>query len=199
VDPLAPRRSERLAVELPAGVSAEGVGLERMPSELARRMFVELHETASYRIAPGAGRKGAFSQSVSEDQSVLRRLGAWYKKGHFTGGHTHHGRATRVEVSDSEAVIEFEAPFDNFCLPTGELTLSVAGKEVGRAQVIVEKSSPMGSHGRGLIVRLAFRLEEGLPCPAGEHFVLHWEASKDLRFELSVPIPTDAGRDIPTP
>jgi Ca-activated chloride channel family protein len=193
VDPLAPRRRERLAVELPAGVSAEGVGLERSYPRMAGLM----QPTAS--LSRGLrGREIAMDASTPEslDWPKLVRGGRWFRKGAFSdmGREVHFGFAALIDITGPEAVIEFEVQFDGFTLPTGDLRIKVAGEEVGKARVVEEKSTARGPHAKGLLVRLAFRLEDGFPWPAGEFLTVSWETSDGQAFELMTGIPTETGQ-----
>jgi Ca-activated chloride channel family protein len=171
VDPLKPLRRERLAVELPAGVSAEGVGLWGR-SDLARSIvgFMSLSKVG----------QGFETEALYQLADVPRA---------FTGKDTAHiGGATVVHIDGPEIVIEFLAPFDGFYLPVGEVI--VYG--VGKAMVLGEKSSPQGPHEKESVLRLTLRLEEGKTWPESDRVELRWGVPPELlgatEFSLTVEV-----------
>ncbi len=180
VDPLAPRRRERLAVELPAGVSAEGVGLKRFLGgpDIRYRLSMGVPPTAQMRSI------SRLQMREAEAPSFMRRAD--------TGSDQHHVTATALHIDGLDAVIEFEVPVDEFYLPTGDLMFLVIGSQMGKARVIEEKSAARGPHAGGLLVRLALRLEKGLEWPAGEEVELHWKDLDDREFILTVSISPEA-------
>ena len=181
VDPLAPRRRERLAVELPAGVSAEGVGLERSYGlDHLQRGLTMMMEPAS-----------AVSRGFLRRKSV--ELGSESLREASIGGDRHHVTATVVRIDGPEAVIEFEVPVDGFYLPTGILMLWLAGKR-GEARIIEERSTAEGPHASGLLVRLALRLDEGRQWVAGQDVMLRWEGADGQEFFLTMAVPAEANR-----
>jgi hypothetical protein len=187
VDPLAPRRRERLAIELPAGVSAEGVGLERSYG------LDHLQRGLSSMVQPtSAMSRGFRSRAVSLGREFLRE--AHVSRAASIGSDRHHLTATVVHIDGPEAILEFEAPVDGFYLPTGDLMLWLAGKKMGKVRVIDEKSSAQGPHAPGLLVRLALRLEKGLEWPAGEDVMLRWEGADNQEFFLTLAVPAEADR-----
>jgi Ca-activated chloride channel family protein len=153
VDPKDPRRRERLAVEVPAGVSAEGVGLmpcaaplafadicgEAMlmePVALKRRSPVRLLRSLLHREMPPSPPSGPM---VIEQAHVLN-------------------------LDGQILVFEFEVPVDGFLLPHDGMKVHVSFEGEGScsAQVLGHDSSKPGPHEAGLIVRLALRLEDHL-------------------------------------
>jgi hypothetical protein len=50
---------------------------------------------------------------------------------------------------------------DDFTIPTGEVRILVAGREVGKASVIPGRSARKGTVAKGLLVKLALELRRG--------------------------------------
>jgi Ca-activated chloride channel homolog len=176
VDPRAPRRRERLAVELPAGVSAEGAGLAGgrwiarsgplgAPQMMTRHMGAMgipsgwvVGQQLRGRAAPGEITLGSFRAPPAS--TIEKRV----------------VQATVVQRSGAELTIEFETPSDGFQLPVGEVEVLglPGGPRRHSARLVVEKSSSPGPHAAGLILRLALRLEEGGTWAAGHELSLRW-------------------------
>jgi Ca-activated chloride channel homolog len=189
VDPRAPRRRERLPVELPAGISAEGVGLRRAGK------FIELRRTLSAELRPPHG-----AARGRDDEEIA---GGLPKARGTLGGRDDEEalglprgpqflRATVVQLAGPELVMEFESPFDGFHFPTGAVTvLKHPGLVEGRrfARVVIGKSSPSGPHAAKLIIRLALQMEDGAAWLEGSLLVLFW--GEDLRLKLVIPPGTD--------
>jgi len=152
-DPKAPRRRERLPVELPADVSAEGVGL---------------FEAAGTMAMLGGPR--FIGAALTRSMAPMERRTRWGKEmipGVFLGA---TGKVTSlagvvIHRDGDEIVLEIETPEDGFILPSGEAAVLAGDREVGKARVVPEKSTPPGPHARGVLVRLALRLEGGSAWP----------------------------------
>ncbi len=160
VDPKLPRRRERLPVELPADVSAEGAGLllgrprlmgmggMGMVRELRASMGMGRIKRMFSLISPKAAGAGlTLASSLAQPPARLAP-----REVRISGG-----RALRV-ASDG-VFIEFETPFDGFVLPDGEVNFWLDGKTWLIAWAVAEESTPRGPHPAGLVVRLALRLE----------------------------------------
>ncbi len=156
VDPAAPRRRERLAVELPAGVSAEGVGLfEAMPM-------------AAWAAAPRA----MALEPVALSRGMMPLLGMFREAAPSRGlvpGVVGPGgpvlAATVVRREGDELTLEIEVPEEGWVLPSGAATVRVAGRKLGKARVVPGKSTPPGPHPRGILVKLTLRMDGGAAWP----------------------------------
>ena len=163
VDPREPRRRRRLELEMPAGVSAEGVG---MGTRLARR------------LAPGFGagimdwmgvdetetrgrREGRRILSLREMPDKIRPLQVARRARSPINART-------VSRSGNVIVVEFETPHDRFQLPTADQSvfITLRGERL-EATVDEERSSHPGPHDQGLVVRLALRLSGATGWPTG--------------------------------
>ncbi len=173
VDPRDPRRRQRLAVELPAEVSAEGVGLAcatGMPrfaasmltlgggmdeEPLRERLMVDFDTT-------GAEEKGTYACQSSPPAwraKSLRMLSGLFRRG--TSGQPLHltieGRVVRVEPD--LLVLEFEVPDGGIQLPPdgSEVHFNWDTRETTAAIVVEQLGTRAGEHAEGLTVRLALR------------------------------------------
>ena len=175
VDPKQPRRRERLAVELPAGISAEGAGLMgggvRACACLASSDYIEV--PAFLRKDPS---DVSFSRAWSrEDEAAAEGRPAWAQFEHLDI------RATVIGPdADGTLIVEFEVPFDGFVLPEWGMTLE-DGVRHDPVEIVVEKSSPAGPHAMGLLVRLALRPPRDSNWPAGGNVRLCREYDQRLR------------------
>ena len=193
VDPKDPRRRERLAIEVPAETSAEGLGL--------------VHPMMAGTVSLGV----AMSQAaVSDDEEMAiptvqlhrlqmpryaaRRIGlAWLSKGlkaapsrelNITG-------ARVLQLKGPMLIFEFEVPETGFLLPAQGCEVRVRfedGSEY-RARIIGDKSSKPGPHQEGLTVRLAVKLV-GRNSWDGDEVLIHWTGpvvSPDGDFEVIEP------------
>jgi Ca-activated chloride channel family protein len=174
VDPRAPRRRERLAVEVPAGVSAEGSGLLTQTYGrivMARRMPTMSMFSLSRIMEGEASTRIAGDRKVGEQAG---RLEAWF-------GST----LQAIVVEDIHwpeldlLVIELRVPYDGFCLPMDRLRILLhhpdGPPEVASARVVKEASSSPGPHEAGMIVRLAVRIAPGAEWPPGETVLIEWK------------------------
>ena len=160
VDPTAPRRRERLAVELPMGVSAAGAGLvggmhlmAAMPRARGLHLIGSLAPDILVRLA-GQGMDRALMRVFPQPVAI--------------------GRVTVIKMEKRILELEFEAPVDEFAVPRGEMTVLVAGREVGKASVIPGRSTREGSVGKGLLVKLALELRRGKKWEDWREVELSW-------------------------
>jgi len=145
VDPRNPRRRERLPVEVPGGISAEGVGLGPIP--LA---FEDMAAVSEPRLRPARG----MFRKVLESAMLLDRP-------RFSGAIT-IDRARVLRIDGPTLVFEFETPVDGFILPDEYTTITVTfddGAETCVAEALEDESSGPGPYAAGLTIRLALRLQ----------------------------------------
>ena len=177
VDPKDPRRRERLAVEIPAEVSAEGLGLAQPMVMRAAFAGPAVFRTLSF---DAVAEEGFPVQSMPRARELKHRLGArfgWLRM----GGKMKTGRevsipATRVlQLKGPVLVFEFEVPEAGLVIPAGGEEVRVRFEDGSdcRARVIAEKSSKPGPHWAGLTVRLAVKLV-GRNSWDGDEVLLHW-------------------------
>jgi Ca-activated chloride channel family protein len=187
VDPREPRRRRRLEVELPAGVSAEGVGLQ-MPAHAMVSAFA--------KRGPGPALQHSIART-GQDFKVRRR-----PLREITSGFVEErlvesamagpppaveltARVTRVE--DDLLVIEFECPDDGFTLPRDGEQIEVYGDGAGApAPAVVDGgiSTVPGPHPRGLTLRLALRYLGTGTWP--RRLMLRWESPEGAARRLIV-------------
>jgi hypothetical protein len=151
VDPKDPRRKVRLPVELPAGLSAEGVGL--MPAFAGVETF-----SARSSLAPRllSSRSLIAGRGLEEEELRVAR------------------DADVLQLEGGVLVIEFPVPADRFCFPEdGTVQVQFPDGNTAEAVVIRDDSSPPGPHDEGLIVRMAFRLQ-GTGTWHHRHVTLRW-------------------------
>jgi Ca-activated chloride channel family protein len=191
VDPRQPKRRERLAVELPAGVSAEGVGLaghcvgafemEMAPSSVMSWSAYESAESAEECLDDG------IAMLRSEPQGdQFEAIGV-------------------VREPDGTLVVEFEVPWSGFVLPERLLVLAPGRAVFDVARVVQELSSPLGPQTRGLVVRIALRLALEPAWPPTREVLLVGTGRDDFGlghggspFTLRVQLPS-AGKETPRP
>ncbi|MHC4588851.1 MAG: VIT domain-containing protein [Planctomycetota bacterium] len=187
VDPGAARRRHRLEVELPAGVSAEGVGLR--PVMDTRFAPVSIKECPGYRrdaeMAPisWSCRMREFARSVDQPFSVRDRLRE--SIGPLPPPVTVDGRVVRVE--DDLLVVEFEAPEDGTMLPADgdEAVAYTADGDIVRGVVDGDVSTRPGPHDAGLTLRLGLRRKGGAAWP-GELLRARWSSPDGTEFLLAI-------------
>ncbi len=178
VDPKDPRRRERLAVEIPAEVSAEGAGLTQP---------LMLHLAA----APGAFRETCLD--VAEEASLMmhrlpstsglaRRVRAGFDwlasgaRGTVPARQVNLSNTRVLKLKGPYLIFEFEVPETGFLLPIGRSPIHVRfpnGSECD-ARVLGDKSTVPGPHREGLTVRLAVRLADRGTWD-GDVVLLHWD------------------------
>ena len=167
VDPRDPRRQERLPVEVPAGVSAEGAGLipYAVAGSLPRRLL-----------------------SMDIEAMPLKTLGKFrdidfrFTKAMALGEPRPLGPIVIDEIQvlnlDGQVLVfEFEVPVDGFMLPDKNADIHVLlgdSGESGEAKVLKRESSKPGPHRAGLTVRLALQLKGQLHWDPGE-IRIHWD------------------------
>ena len=167
VDPRDPRRQERLPVEVPAGVSAEGAGL--MPYAAARALPGELHSL--HELAMPMTTLGKFWDIDSRVRHAMTL-------GEPRPSYPIVIDETRVLNLDGQVLVfEFEVPVDGFMLPDKNADIHVLfddSGESGEAQVLKRESSKPGPHRTGLTVRLALQLKGQLHWDHREARI-HWD------------------------
>ncbi|MHC4210718.1 MAG: VIT domain-containing protein [Planctomycetota bacterium] len=188
VDPGAARRRHRLEVELPAGVSAEGVGLvpPAIHQLLASRMRI--------KQIPGMG--GLRQDSVNEEFADLPSSCRFAATVHQQDEAFQRSRARRtppatvvgrvVRVEDDLLVVEFEAPDDGFILPQGgeKIEVELDGRTFW-AVVDGKVSTRPGPHDAGLTLRLGLRHENGAAWP-DELLRARWSSPDGTEFLLAI-------------
>ena len=152
VDPRDPRRRERLPVEVPAGVSAEGAGLMRAAPVGLLALSSDMEENLT----------------LSEPRSSMRTWGAFATRMLHKLPAPPPPRPIAIErprilkLEGQILVLEFEVPGNGFMLPDGSTDIEVefAEGQRSRARVMVRESGKPGPQKAGLIVRLALRLQD---------------------------------------
>jgi len=172
VDPKEPWRRQRLAVEMPAEVSAEGVGL--LPAkawtllagtyseeELCVGTVLPPRRATAIVGDPGRGKMALGAVLGSErrmgtDRSPLARRRA-----------PRNVRARCARLEDDLLVIEFQVPCDGFQLPgTGvRLTVRFKGRRKVEAEIDPERSTRPGRYDAEMTLRLALRTVDGSHWP----------------------------------
>ncbi len=164
-DPTAPRRRERLPVELPAGVSAEGVGLLGSGDMM---MLVRLRGSMLTGPPTASLERGMRPMAGLPTEGLPPKRAMWLGEAETlrparAGGHVLQGAV--IHRDGGEIVLEFEVPEDGYTLPSGVATITVGGRKIGSARTVAEKSTAPGPHPRGVWVRLALRMEGGVAWP----------------------------------
>jgi Ca-activated chloride channel family protein len=164
VDPRAPRRRERLPVELPAGVSAEGVGLGG-PMVRERGLGVAFHAGPDMvRMLRGARGRDLFAGTdLRAVVAVPLEIEA------------------RVTCREGDLlVLEFESPADGFLLPGDRDTVRVVldDRSVIETRVDAGLSTRTGPHARGLTLRLALRTAGGETWPSAPIVAITWNQER---------------------
>ncbi len=152
VDPKNPRRRERLPLEVPAGISAEGAGL--MPS--VRAISPALHALSLH--------EAAILPAIEDESEALPRLLSWRKAmvSRQPPGSILIDRTQVLHLDGQILIFEFEVPVDGFVLPDEKTKIRVWFDEIEDscfARVLEDESSKTGPHQAGLTVRLALKLE----------------------------------------
>ncbi len=158
VDPSDPRRRERLAVELPADVSAEGVGLAH-----AAAFDLALAEAPLFRRALGGADAHTWTSGV------------------FNLAKT-RGRIVRFDAG--VLVLEFEVPQGGVDLPADGVSVSLTTVETVMARVIGSLSTRPGRHEVGLTVRLALAIDEPLSLRGTRSVELWIPGERMLEIDL---------------
>lgn len=162
VDPKLPRRRERLPIEVPAGLSAEGSGL--ICGGPPQSMLVRKMGSGRIGLIMGQGRGLKFSGLLGKASPERMRtfvpaaasapIHAWVPPLEMRIA---DGRVLRA--SPDGVTIEFETPFDGFVIPDGEINLWLDGVTWLVARVVPGESTSGGPHRAGLVVRLALSIE----------------------------------------
>ena len=199
VDPKDPRRRERLAVELPAEVSAEGVGLTTGPMALSMaalpaammrsRLPRVLHEMADFA-------RGVRDQADTLDRDAGPVFEEWSASADAAEEETVaplsapppgvcEGRILWVE--GQLLIFEFDVPVDGFLLPgDGEkVQIHFDDGNPGQATVLGAESSYPGPHSEGLTVRLAVQLEDWLEWNYSEVWV-SWPEAENAGVQFHI-------------
>ncbi len=156
VDPTAPRQRERLAVEMPADVSATGVAY--FGSNVMRCATLEADEALPRAMRMSAPRSapgwlGKVKKLLGADEPSTWRLEDEIVPGDLQG---------RFVTADRDSlVLEFEAPEDGFVVPSGPVAILLAGHTVASGTIDATKSTRAGTIARGLTVRLAINVSAG--------------------------------------
>lgn len=163
VDPRHPRRRQRLVVELPAGVSAEGVGLwSAAPSRgFADPVFV--------RDAP------LFAAMEEVRMARLEEPRFDAVDGPMAGAEV-TATAEVIHRTPELLVVEFEVPFDGCWLPEDGVTVILEDGQRLRAEVDPGRSTQAGPWPGGVRVRLALRPGGGEAWPSSQRVTLEWRA-----------------------
>ncbi len=173
VDPRMPRRRERLPVEMPHGVSSEGVGLGR--ASLAGSLaYHRVHNVLSLREVAQAVETSMGALQFNLGRAELDRIPIEI-------------RCVNVFWPDATImIIEFKPPRRGFLLPTrGVRVIGPHGKAV-RVEVDLARSSPSGPHETGVIVRLALRIKKGSLRGPEDVSGVEWSLKLRKRFEPSI-------------
>ncbi len=204
VDPKLPRRRERLPVELPAGVSAEGSGLI-----MGGGQSVMMLKTMS-RVSPGliGGLGPRVGGSIASHRRVSRAsafvpptaptgIRPWIPpiEVRIAGGRV-------LRATPEGLTVEFETPFDGFAIPDAEINLWIDGTSWRVSTVVAGESSPRGPHGAGLVVRIALSIAGHPEWVAARSVDLRWLSQPEGRASdrtprqivLSVELPEEAPR-----
>jgi hypothetical protein len=196
VDPRDPRRRERLAVELPAGVSAEGVGLRRASITLGIG-----YKSARYQateMVTGARHASASLKplGISLGKIALPKIPRMTRRPPVP---VLIENVRVLKLEDQILVFEFEAPVDGFMLPDvyTEVNVTLDDGEADTARIIEQDSSKPGPYKAGLTIRLALRLD-GTRCWNHDKARIHWLGqinTENQMKNIGVEIHIRPGRD----
>lgn len=160
VDPRDPRRRERLAVEIPAEVSAEGAGLasSAVMLRLGRPSMME----ASAELFLAEPRITGAVDRFRELAALAK--GSFVKRERATGAPIRVLKIRGARILRLEQrlfVFEFEVPEDGFLVPLDGTSVRVRFEDglEAAAQVVAVESSRPGPHEPGLTVRVGLKLE----------------------------------------
>jgi hypothetical protein len=153
VDPNAPRRRERLAVEVPDGVSVEGSGL-----------MLASGPVQHYRIASAPALSKSMRFGAKGSDLIMGLFRSEVRLDQTWGGLADAASipeipATIVRVDGDLLTIEFEVPSGGLRLPRGKVMLLADDGSLQEVEVIAEHSSPAGPHAAGLRVKLTVRID----------------------------------------
>jgi Ca-activated chloride channel family protein len=165
VDPSEPRRRKRLEAELPAGVSAEGVGLARDVSGL--RSTLGFRETKTFECEDGI--LDQMLEAPAPESAPPSRARPFLGRDLFGAFRPVARRITiraRVlRIDDDLLVIEFESPADGFELPGDDEPIEIKDGRDWKpvANMDAALSTRRGPNDEGLTLRLALRRSDGKP------------------------------------
>jgi len=193
VDPKDPRRREHLPVELPADVSAEGVGL--MPSvmcgapEFTSGVFQAMAREGSageedFAMTPQSPAASPW-RKPRPMKSLLGRLRISARK--LPEGKLEIPESRVLRLDGQMLIIEFEVPEKEFLLPRDNMKVLIRFEDGdrGEARVVGNESSPPGPHRAGLTVRLALKLADRSSWHSGGA-QLTWREPEGREVELHV-------------
>lgn len=152
VDPLQPRRRERLPVELPAGVSSEGVGLFMGGTRPSVDGLYHMSASAEPRLSMLEIRK-----QVDRRASGSPKLGEKLRKALYSLTRGPQAPAQVLRKLHDEIVLEFEAPSSLSDAHDLEVRVLVGGRDRGRAKLDPGQSSPLTGLAASVLIRLALR------------------------------------------
>ncbi|MHC4826452.1 MAG: VIT domain-containing protein [Planctomycetota bacterium] len=181
VDPAAPRRRRRLEVELPAGVSAEGVGLRPLAMDALAKSCI----SPEYR----------FQHVLTEPLGIMRRYRAQLRWSRGQGiKKLRQGPPAVIRLegrvvrnADDLLVVEFESPDDGFMLPAAgeDVGVSMAGGGAVHGLVDAAVSTRPGPHDAGLTLRLGLRRKVRATWP-DVVYTLTWRSPNGTEFILDL-------------
>lgn len=197
VDPRLPRRRERLPVELPAGVSAEGSGLlgggravlyRRLPGTFGGAFSA--HETQALELARLSfmSIRAAMAGPARPVPPIASRIPPTQVR--IAGGRL-------LRATPDAVTVEFETPFNGFAIPQGEVNLWLDGVTWRVARVVPGESSPRGPHPVGLVVRLALSIEGHPEWIRAASIELRWlsgPGDEPRQLILGLALPAEAPR-----
>ncbi len=215
VDSKLPRRRERLPVEMPAGVSAEGSGLITGSSMrfltgtahlMGERMI--LMTKPAMRL-PGLTR-GILGEMLpggrllrEVDAESLARARRFIASRAWTPpSEVRIAEGRMLRVAPDGLTIEFETPFDGFVIPDGEVNVWLDGASWLVARVVPAESMPRGPHSAGLVVRLALAIDGHPDWISARSVELRWLSRPEgiagdreqRQIALTVALPQEATR-----
>lgn len=178
VDPRAPRRRERLAVEVPAGVSAAGAGLEWSPLSSRTHVVGQFGPSAmksmprsarptitrAYSIPPPEAAAAPKSRSAADAASIFGRREALSvtAEGHW--------------LTPALLLLEFEFPKDAQWVQAHFVTatMSHGGRVTSNHSLEVDwsQSTPVDACATGMRVRLVLRVPVEFRCTAGDELTV---------------------------
>lgn len=189
VDPALKSRSERLPVELPHGVSAEGVGLERltmtasMPTTMDSSMMYELSRAGEAQVMrtkretlrslggallTGAGKPSPrgvpkWLKARSGDPGIIVPLATW--------------------VAFDQLALEFLVPDGGFEIPGGRVWLWGDDDDAAaiESELVSELSASTGAEVAGTAVRIVVRMPTEESWPAPRMLTVKWKAAPKQR------------------
>ena len=82
---------------------------------------------------------------------------------------------TVIRVDGDLLIVEIEAPFDGFRIPTGEIEAGLRGGRAHVVEIVAEQSTQAEIVDHGVLIRLAVRRVDGTPWRMGTIRLL-WQA-----------------------